>query len=377
VTTDGNGNASFSTILNLAIDTSRTITATATDPMGNTSEFSAAQAVALGLPTCDITTLNVTGNFGTAVLQDDADNPGQDVLLVTGTNRNDVILIEPRPADHSQIRVRINGHVAGFFQSSDVTRIVGFGLNGNDTIIVNAGLSQSATLFGGNGNDLLVSGSGNDQLDGGAGNDHLFGGSGDDTLCGDDGNDFLFGQNGNDTLFGEAGKDRLFGEGGDDVLLGGDNNDFLFGGIGNDQLFGQAGNDQLFGENGNDIVIGGDGNDKLFGGNGRDLLIGGDGSDQLFGEAGDDILVAGSTTYDETQDALAAIEAEWTSSNTYATRVNNLLNGGGANGSFTLDDTNVIDDGLVDILYGGSGTDWFRIGAGDKVRDKSSAEIVT
>jgi Ca2+-binding RTX toxin-like protein len=109
--------------------------------------------------------------------------------------------------------------------------------------------------------------------------------------------------------------------------------------------------------------VGGDGNDKLFGGVGRDLLIGGDGHDQLFGEAGDDILVAGSTTFDENQDALAAIMAEWTSSNNYITRVNNICFGGGANGAFTLDDATVIDDGLNDILRGDGGLDWFSLAA--------------
>jgi streptogramin lyase len=376
-TTNASGDASFTTTFNVAIDSSRPITATATDAIGNTSEFSAGPPVAQGLPGCDITTLNVPGNVGSAALQEDADNPGQNVLLVTGSNRSDVIVIEPRPSNPSQLRVKINGHLIGFFASTDVQRIVAFGLNGNDTIVVNGTLTQSATLFGGNGNDFLYGGAGDDQLEGDAGNDHLFGGGGDDELCGDDGNDFLFGGLGNDTLFGETGKDQLFGEAGNDVLLGGDNNDFLFGGTGNDQLFGQAGNDQLFGENGNDIIVGGDGNDKLFGGNGRDLLIGGDGSDQLFGETGDDILVSGSTANDENQEALAAIEAEWTSSNNYATRVSNITSGGGANGSFTLDDTTVIDDGLVDLLYGGGGSDWFRIGTGDKVKDKTSGEIVT
>jgi uncharacterized repeat protein (TIGR01451 family) len=330
----------------------------------------------LGLPTCDITTLNEAGAFGSAVLQTDADTEESNVMLVTGTNRSDVIIIEPRPSDSSQIRVKINGHLAGIFASSNVPRIVAFGLGGNDTIIVNATLHQSATLFGGAGNDFLFGGAGNDQLEGDAGNDHLFGLAGDDTLCGDDGNDFLFGGLGNDTLFGEAGKDQLFGEAGDDLLIAGEGNDFAFGGTGNDQLFGQAGNDQLFGETGNDVVVGGAGNDKLFGSTGRDLLIGGAGSDQLFGEAHDDILIAGSTTFDESPDALSAILAEWTSSHDYLTRINNLRTGDGASGGFTLDSTTVLDDGAADTLWGLGGQDWFLVGTRDKVKDRASGELV-
>src|SRR6185369_10745240 len=107
-TTDVNGDASFGVVLNIAVDIARVITATATDPVDNTSEFSAEQIVTLGLPECDIETLNAPGADGTAVLQVDADNPGKNVLLVTGTAKNDVIVIEPRPKDSSQIRVKIN-----------------------------------------------------------------------------------------------------------------------------------------------------------------------------------------------------------------------------------------------------------------------------
>jgi Ca2+-binding RTX toxin-like protein len=327
-------------------------------------------------PVCEILSENFAGELGTAVLQDDADSPGDTVLLVTGTSRSDVIIIEPRPVDRSQIRVKINGQLAGIFTSSDVQRIVAFGLTGNDKIIVNATLLQLATLFGNEGDDYLFGAKGSDGLDGGNGADRLFGGLNDDTLCGGNGNDFVYGQAGNDLVGGDAGNDKVFGEGGNDLLLGNDGNDRLFGGIGNDQLFGQAGNDQIFGDRGNDIAVGGDGNDKLFGDGGRDVLIGGDGADLLFGEGLDDILVAGSTAHDENEEALQAILAEWTSSNSYDTRVNNLRNGGGANGAFVLDDTTVIDDGVKDSLFGNGGLDWFLFGDGDKLRDMSRSELV-
>jgi len=327
-------------------------------------------------PVCEVLSENSPGEFGTAVLQDDADNPGQTLLLVTGTSKSDVIVIEPRPVDRSQIRVKINGELAGIFTSADVQRFVVFGLTGSDKIVVNATLLQLATLFGNEGDDYLYGAKGTDGLDGGNGADRLFGGLNDDTLCGGNGNDFVYGQAGNDLAGGDAGNDKVYGERGDDFLLGNDGNDKLVGGIGNDRIFGQAGNDQLFGEPGNDIVVGGDGNDKLFGDGGRDVLIGGDGADLLFGEGLDDILVAGSTIYDEDDEALQAILAEWTSANSYSTRVNNLRNGGGANGAFVLDDTTVIDDGVKDSLFGDGGLDWFLFGSGDKLKDKASSELV-
>jgi Ca2+-binding RTX toxin-like protein len=335
-----------------------------------------AESITIGLPDCEVITFNSPGRPGTASLVDDADNPGTGALIVTGTSGNDVIIVEPRPSNSSQIRVKRNGQLLGIFSRSAVQHIVVFGLAGNDVIIVNATLTQPATLLGEAGNDHLFGGRGADGLDGGAGNDHLFGGGGDDTLCGGDGNDFVYGQSGNDLVGGDAGTDRLFGEGGNDQLQGADGNDFLYGGIGNDLLFGQSGNDFLFGESGSDIAVGGVGNDRAFGGTGRDLVIGGDGADLLFGEAHDDILVASSTVHDEDVEALQSILAEWTSGNSYGTRVNNIRFGGGANGPFTLDDATVIDDGASDTLWGNGGLDWFLIGAGDKIRDRSRNERV-
>src|SRR5205085_1709197 len=111
--------------------------------------------------------------------------------------------------------------LAGIFAAANVPRIVAFGLAGNDTIIVSGALSQSATLFGDNGNDSLFGGRGSDQLAGGSGNDQLFGGAGADELCGDDGNDKLYGGPGRDLLIGGNGADQIFGGGGDDILVAG------------------------------------------------------------------------------------------------------------------------------------------------------------
>jgi len=55
--------------------------------------------------------------------------------------------------------------------------------------------------------------------------------------------------------------------------------------------------------------------------------------------------------------------------------VNNIRNGGGANGAFVLDDTTVIDDGLKDTLWGDGGLDWFLFGTGDKLKDKAANEL--
>jgi uncharacterized repeat protein (TIGR01451 family) len=322
---------------------------------------------------CIVETFNLPGAAGSVELVDDADNPGFGAIIITGTSRSEAIVVIP--INGNRLRVLINGRNRGTFDRDEVQHIVVFAGSGNDTVVINATLTQDATLFGENGNDHLFGARGEDGLDGGNGNDFLYGGSGDDILCGGFGRDFAFGQGGNDIVGGDDGNDHLFGEGGNDVILGGNGNDFLYGGVGNDELFGQAGNDFLFGGPGNDILSGGDGNDRLFGSTGNDLLIGGNGSDQLFGESGDDILIGGSTAFDENQFALEGILDELNAGGSFSTRVNNLRLGTGISG-IALDEFSVFDDGASDQLWGGSGTDWFITGPGDRIRDRRNGEPV-
>ena len=321
---------------------------------------------------CIVETANVPGEPGSVELTDDADGLGT-ALIITGTSRSETIVVVPFHSD--QLRVLVNGRNRGTFDRDEVDHIVIFGDAGNDTIVVNASLSETATLFGESGNDKLFGARGEDGLDGGLGNDKLFGGRGDDTLCGAEGNDYLYGQQDDDLLGGDEGTDRIFGESGDDLLLGNDGNDFLYGGTGHDLLFGLAGNDKLFGESGDDVLVGGEGNDKLYGGSGRDLLIGGPGRDELRGESGDDILIGGSTSFDEDPDSLAALLDDFRTSDSFADRVEALSTGSGDSGLF-LDDSTVFDDEAADQLFGGGNSDWFLTFFGDRVRDRSSRSDV-
>ena len=149
-------------------------------------------------------------------------------------------------------------------------------------------------------------------------------------------------------------------------------------------LFGISGNNTLDarGSNANDILVGGGGNDTLYGGKGRNLLIGGAGSDMLHAGSAGDILIAGTTAYGTNLTALNAIMAEWGRTDiSYQQRVNDLLNGGGLNGSYVLNSTTVHDDAAVDYLYGGSGQDWFlyhpSAPSADVLKNKKGNEIAT
>ena len=84
-------------------------------------------------------------------------------------------------------------------------------------------------------------------------------------------------------------------------------------------------------------------------------------------------------TYDQKLAALDAIMAEWGSTDSYTTRVNDLLGGGGLNGPALLNTSTVHDNGKVDTLIGttGSAVDWFLAGLTDVVKHKTTGEVQT
>jgi Ca2+-binding RTX toxin-like protein len=142
-------------------------------------------------------------------------------------------------------------------------------------------------------------------------------------------------------------------------------------------LFGGDGKDRLKGGAGNNVLVGGAGNDLLIGGKNNDLLIGGAGADNLIGGPGDDILIGDMTTFDTNQTALAAILAEWNSSNSYEDRIKNLTGtaGGLNNGNFLILGNTVLTDGFRDKMTGASGLDWFlSVDGTDKITGKGWME---
>jgi Ca2+-binding RTX toxin-like protein len=147
-------------------------------------------------------------------------------------------------------------------------------------------------------------------------------------------------------------------------------------------LYGGDGNDRLKTGANNNVLLGGAGNDLLTGGNGRDILIGGAGADRIVGNAQDDILIAGWTAFDTDESALSAIRTEWTRTDRTYQQRHLALNSDGVGPDFAirLDDTTVSDDGVLDVLTGSSGQDWFLVnlvggGIHDKVTDLSASEF--
>ncbi len=150
-------------------------------------------------------------------------------------------------------------------------------------------------------------------------------------------------------------------------------------------LVGGAGNDTLVGGAGVDVLLGGAGNDVLRAGSGRALLVGGTGVDSLTGGSTDDILIGAQLAYyDETTGALDAsslnaIMSEWSRTDrNFSSRLDDLFNGGGLNGSSVLNSSTVLDDGVLDSLVEGTGgQDWFLVSAAGEAHGNGVSDLVT
>jgi hypothetical protein len=224
----------------------------------------------------------------------DPENPGKGLLVINGTNSLDLITVLP-VGNRTLVMVPLSG-VLQYFDNSSFDRVLINALGGHDRIILAPSLTKPATINGDAGNDIILSGDGSDVIRGGAGSD------------------FVFGRAGNDFIYGEAGADYLYGEAGKDVLLGGLDNDWLSGGA--------------------------DG----------DILNGGEGLDTILGDGGDDLIISGNFSLANNMTELLAIQAIWTSSQPFSTRITSLAN--------KINSTTVTSDGKFDWVYTGLGRDW-------------------
>ncbi len=138
-------------------------------------------------------------------------------------------------------------------------------------------------------------------------------------------------------------------------------------------------------------VIGGSGNDTLTAGADRSILIGGGGADQLFAGSGESILIGGTTDFTQPLVDVAALDAifqEWSRTDLgFDDRASDLMTGSNSLGiaaknvvagmPILLDSTTVHDDLASNILTGGTGRDWYFIGAGDLITNLKAGDKVT
>jgi hypothetical protein len=150
---------------------------------------------------------------------------------------------------------------------------------------------------------------------------------------------------------------------------------------------GTAGNDTLTAAGtGDDVLIGNGAGDTLTdSGSGMNILIGGGGGDTLTAN-GSDILVSGATRYDSHTSAniaaLDAVLAEWTSGDSYNTRINNIMSGVGPGNTVSLSANSITQDARANTLQDAKTQtqfgNWFLYWSDAKGKDtvkKNSAEM--
>ena len=265
-------------------------------------------------------------------------------------------------------------------------------------------------VTGGSLNDVLTGNGLPNTLNGGAGNDTLNGNEGNDFVIGGIGNDLLVGASGDDTYSFDAdtaiGSDTLIDSSGIDLIDFSQTtlqsisidlsntaaqvvNSFLSVTLSSatsfEMVIGGAKNDTIVGNELKNFIVGGSGNDSISGLGGRDIIVGGSGIDSVIGGGDDDVIISGKLSYyDETtkvlnRGAVDSLAAEWARGDLdYASRIANLRNGGGLNGTFKLDAATVITDGSsIDTLTGGLELDWFWKFGSDLVTDLNTGGTET
>jgi ELWxxDGT repeat protein len=141
-----------------------------------------------------------------------------------------------------------------------------------------------------------------------------------------------------------------------------------------------AGSDAVTAGCGPAILVGGSGNDVLKGGAGRDIIIGGTGRDALSGGGASDLVLSGTTAYDQSQQALFAIQQVWNTAASVVHRSAAVRNGSSlllaSLGVRLKPNETVFEDSDVDALFGGADLDWFlNDRAKDKIKDRHRLEL--
>jgi Ca2+-binding RTX toxin-like protein len=181
------------------------------------------------------------------------------------------------------------------------------GDSGFDLFLPLSAPSESWSIDGGDGFNILLGGHAADDIRGGSGTDIVAGLDGDDQIRGGGGTDLLFGDfftdfgswAGNDCIRGEDGIDIIVGSAGDDTLTGGADIDFAFGDDLQDFLSDSAdgGSDDIEGNDGIDLLFGEGGGDTIDGGYDIDLILGNAGPDIIHGRDGRDVTIGDLTVH--------------------------------------------------------------------------------
>lgn len=206
----------------------------------------------------------VLGGFGNDDLQG---NAGEDILL--GDNGVLEYALDNNPATLDLIAT-----IDPAFGGNDV-------IQGNDDRDIALGGAQNDTINGNGGDDILLGDNGRITYSNGkirliettdptiGGQDSIFGDEGNDIILGGAEADYLRGNSGNDTILGDHGK-LDYAYAGDDKVAADSNLDTLDFVTTTHPTLG--GNDLIFGDRGSDNLLGGTGSDRIYGDEGLDTL---------------------------------------------------------------------------------------------------------
>jgi uncharacterized repeat protein (TIGR01451 family) len=156
---------------------------------------------------------------GTSQVIPDPENPGQNMLSITGTPNADIIDVNQLRTSKLQVQVVMNGKTSPAINIATFRRIVIYAGAGNDIVHVN--VAMPALIHGEAGDDKLYGGGGNDEIYGDDGNDYISGGGGNNILVGGAGNDTIVAGGGRNLLIGGTGVDTLSATSGDNIFIGG------------------------------------------------------------------------------------------------------------------------------------------------------------
>lgn len=320
-------------------------------------------------------------------------------IVVNGTSGPDFLQSVPQvydtvSGDYLDVYEIFNAYSANdtvYVESGDTV----YGGPGEDTLIgVSFGLP--VVLFGGSGNDSLVSREGSSIMHGGGGNDafrlfyagytEIYGGEGDDITRGgfeDSGNSYIEGNSGNDTLYGSFYSNTILGGTGNDSINGADyvddseiiaeagGADSLSGGSGNDTIDGSYGQDTIHGDSGDDQIEGGLASDLIYGDSGNDTITDAGGlADTLYGGSGNDYVsvASGGLSYDRNGEDVPGAPL------LYGNAGNDTLIGSVSNDSIYGNDDHDLIAGNAgdDSIHAGSGNDTISGDAGNDTINGSS-----
>ncbi len=311
------------------------------------------------------------GNFpGDTAADDDA----TDVLIINGSQSNDVIALSQTKPATGQPQLRIDTKSGNNANRTIFVNILGItgkllveqfqvaGLAGDDTIgfagvhptllpLVDSTNSKvfdvtqiaargdwTSTLEGNSGDDTIIGSKGRDRESGGPGKDTLYGFAGDDRLLGDNGDGFT-----ND-------EDKLFGGQGNDDLVGGQGTNFLYawsfdpGAVGIDfGIFVDAGGNLVPDSAGGTLKTENTGLNRMLGNDGTDHLYGGTVVDFMYGRGGTNTLYrANGSKFESLGDSIPG--DEWKE---YAKESDEVWYVGGTNANDEISVNFVTEPGLL------------------------------